>query len=201
VGFLDKLIHAVRQDSSTSDLLRAIRALSERIGSTELAEWADRELRGYTEDDDVPAYRGPFDAEIHVRYRGGTDRMSPLPRTALAEELRQSRLIRLYELTVLEPIEDLERLGGGPLVRPWTVAHVDLANRLIEIGGLAAGGAVVAAENRLAAVAVRTVLDAVRTRVLGLALTLERVAPDAGDDGGPSAVTPPMRQIIVNTIA
>ena len=204
MGFLDKLIHAVRQDSSTADVLRAIRALAERIGSEDLAAWADHELHGYPEDDPVPRYRGPFTAEIHVRYRGQPDRMSSLPRTAFAEELRQSRLMRLYDLTVVEPVERLEELvrSGEPLVRRWAAVHVDLVNRLIEMGGLTVrpGDTVDPAENRLAGNAVRTVLDAIRDRVLGLALSLERVAPDAGDEGGPAAVTPPMHEVIARTI-
>ena len=202
MGFLDKLIYAVRQNSSTADVLRAIRALAERIGSGDLADWADRELHGYAEGDPVPPYRGPFTAEIHVRYEGRPDGLSPLPRTAFAAELRDTKLMRFYQVTVMDPVEQLERLGGGTLVRPWGAVHVDLVNQVIDIGGLSvpAGETIVAAENRLAGSVVRAIVNAVRSRALGLALTLERVAPDAGDHDGPSNATPAMRDVIAKTV-
>lgn len=205
MGFLDKLITAVRQDSSTVDLLRASHALAERIGSSDLAAWADHELHGYAEDQPVPAYRGPLASEIHVRYRGRPAEMPALPRTAFAEELRRSALMRLYDLTVLEPVGQLEALAraGDHLVRPWRAVHVDLVNRLIDIGGLAVdpGDTIAAAENRLDAGLVGKVVRAVRDRVLGLALSLERVAPDAGDQDGPSRVSSSMRKVIARTLA
>jgi hypothetical protein len=202
VGFLDKLIYAVRQNSSTADVLRAIRALADRIGSTDLASWADRELHGYGEDDPVPPYRGPFTADVFVQYQGRPESMAVLPRKAFAAELRGSRLMRLYDVTVLEPVEQLERLAGEALVRPWGEVHVDLLNKLIDIGGLSVppGDTVLAAENRLAGSVVRAIVNAVRSRALGLALTLERVAPDAGDQGGPSNATPAMRDVISKTV-
>ncbi|MFC0438380.1 hypothetical protein [Kutzneria buriramensis] len=201
MGFLDKLIHAVRRNSSTADVLRAIHALAERIDSPELAGWADHELFGYAEEDPVPPYRGPFPAEVRLRHRGRSGAMAELPRTAFAEELRQSKLMRLYELTVLEPVEHLEELvrAGDKLVRPWGAVHVDLLNQLIEIGGLTVAP-VAAAENRLDHGVVGKIVDAVRNRVLGLALSLEQVAPDAGDKDGPSSVTPAMEEIIARTI-
>ncbi len=39
------------------DLLRKVIALGGRAGSTELRDWATKELRGYTPDDEVPEYR------------------------------------------------------------------------------------------------------------------------------------------------
>ncbi|QUQ64037.1 AbiTii domain-containing protein [Kutzneria sp. CA-103260] len=202
MGFLDKLIHAVRRNSSTADVLLAVEALATRIGSAELADWADRELHGYPEEERVPAYRGPFTAEINVRLHRQPDRTRPLARTAFAAELRDSKLMRLYDVTVVEAVTHLERLAGEHLVRPWGAVHVDLLNQLIDIGGLSIvpGGTVVAAENQLAGSLVRATVNAVRDRALGLALTLERVAPDAGDRGGPSEPTPAMRDVIAKTV-
>ncbi|MFI9383387.1 hypothetical protein [Kutzneria sp. NPDC052558] len=202
MGFLDKLIFAVRRNSSTADVLRAIGALAERIGSPDLAGWSTRELLGYAEDDPVPVYRGPFTAEIHVRRHRRPDATAPLPRSAFAAELRESKLMRIYELTVVEPVEHLEALEGGPLVRPWGEVHVDLLNQLIVIGGLSAtpDDLVAQAENRLPGSIVRAIVNAVRSRALGLALTLERVAPDAGDPGGPSDATPAIRDVIARAV-
>jgi len=202
VGFLDKLIHAVRRNSSTADVLLAVQALANRIGSPDLADWADCELHGYPDEDRVPAYRGPFTADVHVRLHGQPDRMPSLPRRAFAAELRNSKLMRLYDVTVVEAVTDLEQLSGQALVRSWGAVHIDLLNQLIDIGGLAIapGDTVAAAENRLAGSLVRAIVNAVRSRALGLALTLERVAPDAGDHDGPSEPTPAMRDVIAKTV-
>ncbi|GAA3433247.1 hypothetical protein GCM10018954_059260 [Kutzneria kofuensis] len=202
------LIDAARQVPSTADVLRAVHLLARRIGSAELEAWADRELSGYPDDGHVPSYRGPFHSEAHVRYRrvvgGIAPGLAPLPPTAFAEELRESKLMRVYEVSVVDPVDDLDDLVrvGAPLVRPWGGVQIDLINRLIDIGGLAVepGHTIAAAETRLAGDRVAKVVDSVRSRVLGLALGLERVAPDAGDEDGPSTVTPAMHEVIAKTL-
>jgi hypothetical protein len=202
------LIDAARQVPSTADVLRGVRQLARRIGSAELATWADRELAGYADDEPVPPYRGPYRCAAHVRYRrtpgGVVPGAAPLPESAFAEELRDSRLMRVYEMSVVDPVDHLDELvrAGTPLVRPWGGVQIDLINRLIDIGGLdvAPGHTIAAAENRLAAESVAKVVDSVRSRVLGLALGLERVAPSTGDEDGPSAVTPAMHEVITKTV-
>lgn len=209
VGFLDMLIDAARQVPSTADVLRGVRLLARRIGSAELEAWADRELSGYPEDGRLPSYRGPYRCEAHVRYRrtpgGVAPGMAPLPQSAFAEELRDSRLMRVYEVAVVDPVDHLDDLvrAGAPLVRPWGGVQIDLINRLIDIGGLDVepGHTIAAAETRLAGDSVAKVVDSVRSRVLGLALGLERVAPSAGDEDGPSSVSPAMHEVITKTLA
>jgi hypothetical protein len=202
------LIDAASQVPSTADVLRGVRQLARRIGSAELATWADRELAGYADDEPVPPYRGPYRCAAHVRYRrtpgGVVPGAAPLPESAFAEELRDSRLMRVYEMSVVDPVDHLDELvrAGTPLVRPWGGVQIDLINRLIDIGGLDVepGHTIAAAENRLAAESVAKVVDSVRSRVLGLALGLERVAPSTGDEDGPSAVTPAMHEVITKTV-
>jgi hypothetical protein len=48
---------ALDHQTSIGDLLRKVVAPGGRAGSTELRDWATRELRGYGSDDELPEYR------------------------------------------------------------------------------------------------------------------------------------------------
>jgi AbiTii len=48
---------AVDRKSSVADLLRKCLVLAYELDNDALRDWADKELDGYREDDDVPAYR------------------------------------------------------------------------------------------------------------------------------------------------
>ncbi len=50
---------ALDDDVPLASILRKVIALGGNVGSTELREWASRELKGYDKPDDVPDYRRP----------------------------------------------------------------------------------------------------------------------------------------------
>jgi AbiTii len=50
---------------AVADLLRKAKVVAEKLGVREFAEWVDRELNGYSQDDEFPTYRrlhGEFQA-------------------------------------------------------------------------------------------------------------------------------------------
>jgi hypothetical protein len=69
---VDRLLQAIQAGAADSsapiaDLLRKVIALGGQAGSTELRDWATRELRGYGPDDDLPEYRkipAPLQADM-----------------------------------------------------------------------------------------------------------------------------------------
>jgi hypothetical protein len=47
---------------STASLLRMLKGVPSRLQTSPLENWVDRELTGYGDADELPAYRGPFAA-------------------------------------------------------------------------------------------------------------------------------------------
>jgi hypothetical protein len=210
VTFLDTLIDAVSQDP-VAGVLRSIKVLAARIDSSVLAGWADRELSGYSPSDPLPSYRGPFHTEVYVRYQyssGGlstlADVMWSLPTDVFDEQIRQTKVIQLYEVKFMQPIVRIEELGsqGGLLIRPWGPDAVNLINTLIGLKTLdiSPGYTLAEAENRFDSNLAVKAVNSVRDRVLDLAVGLERVAPTAGERGGPSAVSSAMQAIIMTAV-
>src|SRR5437016_6201494 len=96
------LLHEI-QDGATEDtvslgsLLRKTKLLAARLGVKEIGEWAEHELSGYSINDELPPYRGPFDAIVLGH---GTDGWRecmdfPIPPMALSEQVREGFLFKL----------------------------------------------------------------------------------------------------------
>src|SRR5438874_5028308 len=69
IGVYMSLIREI-QDGATEDsvslgpLLRKTKLLAARIGVKEIGVWAERELSGYGGTEELPPYRGPFEAVV-----------------------------------------------------------------------------------------------------------------------------------------
>src|SRR5712692_5370700 len=92
------------QDGATEDtislgsLLRKTKLLAARIGVREIGEWAERELVGYDNNEELPPYRGPFHATVlghgidnWREYKGIL-----IPPMAFSEKMRDGFLFKLY---------------------------------------------------------------------------------------------------------
>jgi hypothetical protein len=211
VTLIDSLIAGTTQQPSVVSALRLVQLLAAQVRSADLADWADRELSGYDLRNQVPSYRGSFDSEVYVRYRltryglsDLADVMWPLRRERFLDEVWQSGARQLYEVCFTEPIAQLEDLsqGTGTLVRPWSSGLIDAVNGLINMGAVSieADYTVAEAENRFSSALAVKVVTAVRRRILDLAVGLERHAPCAGEENGPSKVSPAMQEIIDNCV-
>ncbi|MEU4673927.1 hypothetical protein AB0F91_39730 [Amycolatopsis sp. NPDC023774] len=183
---LDDIISsATSGDASVAALLRSVQVLATRTGARELASWIARERDGYGENDPLPAYRGPRPAHVLAQFTGPfssgvTD--FPIPRAAFPEEFQP-----LFEIRLLEPIASMEdsllQLGAKDGAMMWSTDAVMRANRLIQSGDLHLldGYGLVKARQVIPRGLVVGAVEAVRNRVLGLALELEQVLPDLDD--------------------
>src|SRR5277367_5501653 len=84
---------AASGDASVPALLRKMMMLASRLQTLPLAGWLDKELGGYSPDDDVPNYRGPFDAEVLSTWSGPGGAITKnlaLPPSAVPEGLREA---------------------------------------------------------------------------------------------------------------
>ena len=167
---------AIDEQSQVATLLRKCKVLAARLGSEEFSHWIDNELNGYSNLDQLPAYRvlnvrsygdfvGPFGSQM---------KNAPIPPSALPEVLREgiqtSKVgMPISTLTSLSTDETSSRLSWPP----------DVVS--IYGGRIYEGMNCLIAWQLLPRSALVAILDTVRTRVLNFALEIEKEYPNAGE--------------------
>jgi hypothetical protein len=178
---------ATREQESVASLLRMVKVVATRLGIGELESWVNMELGGYPSEELLPSYRGPFSAEVMGTFSGPFGSMFELaiPPRALPVAVRDSHA---FKVSFLQPIIELEELVDRPpadtkLGSPWPADWVALINRGISDGNiqLVPMHRLSSAHRVVTSGQVRGVIDNVRTRVLNLALDLEKLEPNAGE--------------------
>lgn len=170
---------------SVATLLRKVKVLASRTDVPALAEWVDHELTGYPSGTDLPAYRGPFHVGALGNFAGpfqSTLSSAPIPEAAILQHFDAPHLFRTELRYGVGALADLA--GSSKGVRgPWPADAIGYVNGLIEAGELELYPmmGIVEAWNPLPRNLLTSALEAVRTRVLDLALEFERSAPTAGE--------------------
>jgi hypothetical protein len=201
VTLLDDIVAGSSGTAPVSTLLRQLKVVAARTGTGGLAEWVERELNGYANSEELPAYRGPFDTIVLGQFMGpfGIELQNvPIPPSTLPEKLRDTALFKLF---VLESVGRVETWAAQPDVTfHWSPDSVRFYN-----AGLGRGTIKPVVRTDMAlATAVRpidtsifiSVLDAVRNRILDLSLELERAAPGAGEPDASAEVKEQAAQVV-----
>lgn len=164
--------------TSVSSLLRKCKLLASRVGHTQLEQWVDLELRGYPEGADLPPYRvtpvvsygsfvGPF---------GMNAPRLQVPVFLLPEHLREWHSIARLAQAV-STYENLVQGNKPSYVKTdWNVAlAIKYASKLTP------DMQCVEAWMEIPIGAIDRLLDCIKTAVLGYAIELEKLSPDAGE--------------------
>ena len=154
-------------------------------GLPELDKWVSQEIDGYETSAGIPSYRGPSDAMVLAHLVGpfgAQTRNYPLPPLAFEEKIAQGHL---FKLVFLESVAELERIATVTeqgWEEWWPAGAVAIANTLIQSGrvGIRSGYLIAKAHKVIPPQAVVGVLDAVRTRIMNLAVGLEKLVPENG---------------------
>lgn len=171
---------AVDSKTDLATLLRKLKLLAARIGSREIEDWVKRESDGYPEGVSVPEYR-VWSLEVKGHFSGPAGsglRNAPIPIACLPQKVRQS--YTHYECRAsIASIEETLRKSKGDSVQ---LSTGDLA--------LALGMKIYQYQNCVHAWAEFSTINfvevsnAVRNRLLDLAVALWKEFPDAGEIGG-----------------
>ncbi|WP_131740284.1 AbiTii domain-containing protein [Actinomadura roseirufa] len=195
MSILQEIISSASGDQlPTAVLLRKVKVLAARARIQPLEAWVEHELNGYPQGENVPSYRGPFDAEVRGNFVGpfnSSTNNAPIPPSSLPKELRDGALFKVEFRQGLPELEDLvarSRNSEDPLRVPWPSDAVPYVNQLIEDGKarMYPMMGLVQAWKPVSPSQVRGILDTVRNRVLDLALSIETEDPDAGERAGSS---------------
>lgn len=106
---LNQLERDILADEPISRILQKVLLFEGHVNSEELSRWARAELHGYTEGQEVPAYR-TINVGYYMDYANG-------PRVITAQPLPLSHLPKFFQdnfgssLTLREPIGEIEHYG------------------------------------------------------------------------------------------
>ncbi|MEU3457849.1 hypothetical protein ABZ671_30300 [Micromonospora sp. NPDC006766] len=204
MGLVEELVaEATNSKVPVQDLLRKLKVIAARTRTKELGDWVDHELSGYRDDVKLPAYRGPFQSQVYGHFSGpfGSGfQNAPIPSVAFPKEYREL----LFSVSFYQPVAELEEMARSDktLRSEWPADALMLTQMLMREGKLSLDGRLVLnqAYRPIPTSVVAGVLDSVRSRILDLALTLEDVAPTAGEKNGPNVSSERMNQIFHNHI-
>jgi AbiTii len=191
---LDDLIDGASGDAAVADLLRKVKVIASRMELGQLDDWVEHELNGYPSAVPLPTYRGPFPAEVRGDFGGpfGSGiKNGLLPTVGFPAEWRDGSL---FNVVFTQSIAELEELSAADdlLREEWPANAVALTNSLAQQGKvtLYEGMGLQHAWKPISPGQIKGIVDRVRTRILDLALALEKAAPDAGQaDSQPISAT------------
>jgi hypothetical protein len=175
---LDEIVdQAVDGETSLSVLLRKCLVLSHRLKNERLKAWAEKELDGYANDDELPDYRvtninskgvffGAFGSKIENQ---------PIPTVVLKEHHRAL----VEKAHFRDPIASYDTKGeDGQWIIPWSPNLVAAYQKKFYEGSYV----LASAWQEVPTTFIVALLDTVRNRVLKLALELQEELGSAGDD-------------------
>ncbi|EFL04424.1 MULTISPECIES: hypothetical protein [Actinomycetes] len=200
---LENLIEGASSGNSKVDaLLRQVKVLAARADSIVLDHWVEKELSGYGSGDELPQYRHAVEVEVIGHFSGPFNsglQNAPIPKMAFPEFFRKNGL---FQIAIVDPISVVEEFSNSktPLRAPWPADVVALANGLIQSGQLELYPqmGIQQAWRQISPTVFKAVLGSVRTRILDLALSLEKTSPMAGEIGEPGVGKESLAKYVTN---
>jgi hypothetical protein len=190
VSLLDQIIdEATDTRVPIATVLRRCKILASRLRYGPLAEWVERELGGYRNEDALPPYRETaVPVHVTVATPGAIIRRQPIGPRSLPEWVKEEDAEAVFRLGLPQGVAELEAMTQASTSTYLNPLPADLLPHLRTgiVDGVCVEGFREYSRERVVGV-----LDEVRNRVLGFCLELEQIAPEAGDipAGAPAAVS------------
>ncbi|TWG87951.1 hypothetical protein L602_001500000840 [Cupriavidus gilardii J11] len=187
---------AIGPSTDVSRLLRMCKLLAARLGHAQFAQWVDYELNGYPKDVELPDYRRANVLSFgHFVGAFGRQCTLQIPLSVLPSDLRE-----LFSAARLNaPVSAYQRLAAAePGQNPREEWPSEFA---VRYGSKAAVDMqCIKAWKLLPAGLIDSLLDAIKTRVLGFAIDIEKEDPEAGESPiGAQPISEPRMTQIFNT--
>lgn len=171
-----------------ADAVRQVKILGFRINSETLSDWAEKELVGYSVDDDLPRYRKPRHLPVTGTWRGrGSQRVEQLSTAGIPKNFLDAHFSASFTHSISE-MESIAAASEDPVIN-WDPYTVEQYVRFVDskIGGVSYQYmSLMRASLRIPRYMVIGALDAIRSRIVDLCLELEKSAPESGTLNGPT---------------
>jgi hypothetical protein len=192
VTLLSQLVNAAADDAvPVATLLLKLKVIAVRTDADPLAAWVRHEMDGYPDGVDLPTYRGPFEMQVLGHFVGpfGFEARNYLiPPSTFPKE---QRLGPLFSCFIANPVAEVETFAAkdDPQL-PWPADAVRYYNAAVARGVVQPlfrdGVGLVEATRPISPAVFVGLLAGVRSRILDLALALEKAAPGAGQPDAPA---------------
>jgi AbiTii len=188
VTLLEEIIDGASGDVPVASLLRKLKVVAARAGTVQLEAWVEHELGGYPNNVPLPTYRGPFATPVAANLAGpfgSSFSGAQIGPSAFPAKHRREWTFKMEFRQPIVELEDLVRADRVMLQVPWSADLVAYVNDLTEKRETHLNPDYVmhSAWKMISPQQVLAAVDSVRTRVLDLGLSIERLAPDAGQAG------------------
>ncbi|OTG72479.1 hypothetical protein B9T23_14685 [Acinetobacter terrae] len=171
---------ATNSSVKVSDLLRKCKILAARLGSKEFQSWINKELNGYSLEDELPEYR-VIEANSKGNFAGafGSSLTNiDIPSICFDQEHHED----IHKSCLVGSISELETLvensvkQGINLRQPWNSNFVVLFGRNIYRGYTC-----IQAWKEISPAQVQGIIDLIKTKILDFVLDIEMINPEAGE--------------------
>lgn len=159
--------------------LRMAMVLAARLDNRLLRQWVDRELNGYPDDAELPAYRAKRPARVLGDFSGPLGLQADGFAIAPFQVKAEHRDVGLFDIAFNAAVATYEALlegDGDDFQVPWPAGAVPLTRPRVFQDMVCINAWKAISRSDLVAI-----VDGVRNRLLGLVLELEREAPEAGE--------------------
>jgi hypothetical protein len=170
---------AVDGKTDLATLLRKLRLLAARMGSREIEDWVQWEASGYPDNVSVPEYR-VWSLELKGHFSGPAGsgiRNAPIPMACVPDRVRKSYTHYECRASIASIEDTLRKSKGGSLQVGTGDLALTLGMKVYQYQNC------VQAWAEFSTVHFVEVSNAVRNRLLDLAVALWREFPDAGKSG------------------
>ena len=169
-------------DASTAQVLTALRIVATRADIEEIVEWSTRELEGYREDDELPAYRTwslTIKASLHNPHQAFMPQVN-IPELAIEEQHRKN--VTTYSCR--DGIWQIENMLVGLDDKEMGVEHPNLAYLINRGPMIGEGWTCTHAYAIFSPIHLAEIVNKARQTALGFCLECEKEGVDLrwGDD-------------------
>jgi hypothetical protein len=189
----------VDPSADISSILRKALIMASRLGDKGLVDWLKCELDGYGKDIETPDYR-QFHSESYGHFSGPFGRSisnAPIPLLSLPDEVREALSTIHIRHGASQLAEMIRSASSGVLHVPWPA---DLVAFVANTSQLYEGMNLLSAYRILPASSLQGALEAIRNKLLEIALELEKLDPSAGSVAGQQRISPETVSTIYQTI-
>lgn len=179
----DIIFGATDESTSTSNLLRKVLIVGQRLKADQIIGWVESELEGYSAPAELPTYRKGLVVPVKGVWSGPViQQFRYLDTAGLPKEIQKP----LFTVDLWQPVSILEEWisdNSKSLAEPWRSEAIAIYRGLVKEGKVSRyeGLTFDEAYKEVSLPTVRGVIDSIRTEALKLALNLQDVNPDAGE--------------------
>ncbi|NQD42797.1 AbiTii domain-containing protein [Glutamicibacter halophytocola] len=194
---LSQLIDLAPDDSgSITSILLRLKIVASRIKATEIVQWVNKELEGYSNDDELPKYRAhrSFPARGLWANPVRTLDNAELSTMGLEDRVREA----LFGTSFRQPVKELEKFSEGEGAARISWDPQDITIYLSQVQMKMEYMELISAATHIPVGTFQGIISNIRSKVIDLALELESIDPELGETSIGTDMEEKVNQVVQN---